>query len=48
MRRIIVTLALIVFLMVLDRVLNDFRFTNALFTALREFGRLFTRYISGA
>jgi hypothetical protein len=47
MRRALVVVLLLVVLLGIDAIFNDFRFTGAVYREILEFGRLFTRTIDG-
>ena len=48
MRRVVAIAAFIAMLLVIDAVANDFRFTSTFFLELRQFGRLFNRFVGRA
>lgn len=46
MKRIVIAVAFVVFLMALDAFANDFRFTSTFWGELKEFGRLFNMFVT--
>jgi len=46
MRRIVIAVAFVAMLLVLDAAVNDFRFTTSFWNEVREFGRLFNRFVA--